>query len=126
MKQHIWWRLYRRGRWLYVSQEEGRLKTFSQGIKLVETYAPNKGKILDVGCAAGFFLNVAKHNGWETYGVEPSRWMSDWGNQRFNLNIKNGTLREAAFPDNFFDVVTMWDYFNIPDQLLNSKSAFEF
>lgn len=94
---------------LYVSQEEGRLKTFSQGIKLVETYAANKGKILDVGCAAGFFLNVAKQNGWETYGVEPSRWMSDWGNQRFDVNIKNGTLREAAFPNSFFDVVTMWD-----------------
>lgn len=94
---------------LYVSQEEGRHLTFKKALKLVEKYYPNKGRILDVGTAAGFFLNVARQSGWETYGVEPSKWMSEWGNKRFDVNIKNGILREAEFPDNFFDVITMWD-----------------
>ncbi len=94
---------------LYVSQEEGRKKTFVKALRLVEKYAPNKGKILDVGAAAGFFLDTAKQSGWETYGVEPSKWMAKWGNDRFHVNIKAGTLKEAGFPDDYFDVVTMWD-----------------
>jgi len=94
---------------LYVSQEEGRLKTFTQALHLVEKYAPLKGKILDVGCAAGFFLNVAQQNGWEVTGVEPGRWLSEWGRKRFAIDIKNGVLYDASFPDECFDVVTMWD-----------------
>ena len=94
---------------LYVSQAEGRQKTFNNGLKLVEKYVPQRGTILDVGCAAGFFLNVAKKAGWQTYGIEPSKWMSDWGNKKFNVNIKNGTLKDAKLQDEFFDVVTMWD-----------------
>lgn len=94
---------------LYVSQEEGRLKTFEKGLKLVESYAPRKGKILDVGCAAGFFVKVAKEHGWDACGVEPGRWMGEWGRQKNNINIIDGTLREAKFAEGCFDVVTMWD-----------------
>jgi 2-polyprenyl-3-methyl-5-hydroxy-6-metoxy-1,4-benzoquinol methylase len=94
---------------LYVSQEEGRLKTFAQALHLVEKYAPLKGNILDVGCAAGFFLNVAQQNDWKVTGVEPSRWLSEWGREKFAIDIKTGVLKEASFPDEFFDVVTMWD-----------------
>lgn len=93
----------------YVSQNEGRLLTFEKGLDLIEKYAPKKGKILDVGAAAGFFLKVAKENNWETFGVEPNRWMCDYGNKNFDVRIKQGTLKEAAFPDNYFDVITFWD-----------------
>jgi len=94
---------------LYVSQEENRIKTFSKSLKLVEKYSKNKGKILDVGAAAGFFLQCAKGSGWKTYGVEPSKWMTDWGNKKYNVNIKNGVLIGSNFESGFFDAVTMWD-----------------
>ncbi len=94
---------------LYVSQEKGRIKTFRKSLKLVEKYSKNKGRILDIGAAAGFFLNVAKENSWEAYGIEPSKWMSEWGNKKFNVNILNGVLTDNSFKDEFFDVVTMWD-----------------
>lgn len=92
----------------YVSQREGRIETFKRGIELVEIFSP-KGKILDIGCAAGFFLTAAKERGWETYGVEPNTYLSEYGKKEFELNVFNGTLKEAGFQDNFFDVVTMWD-----------------
>lgn len=94
---------------LYVSQAESRIRTFRKAISLVEKYSKQKGRILDVGAAAGFFLKAAKENKWETYGVEPSKWMSEYGNRTLGVNIKQGTLEEAEFPDNYFDVVTMWD-----------------
>ncbi|MFH1478131.1 MAG: class I SAM-dependent methyltransferase [Verrucomicrobiota bacterium] len=94
---------------LYVSQEQGRRQTFSRAFRLVERYVQGPGKILDVGAAGGFFLKVAKDKGWEPYGVEPSCWMAEWGNRRFGVNIKPGVLCDAKFPNNFFDVITMWD-----------------
>lgn len=109
---------------MYVSQEEGRKQTFSRAFRLIERYAHSPGKILDIGAAGGFFLQVAKEKGWEPYGVEPSRWMAEWGNKRFNVNIRPGVLQAAAFPDNFFDVVTMWDVLeHTPDPLAELKES---
>lgn len=109
---------------LYVSQEEGRSVTFEKALKLVEKYVPGKGVILDVGAAAGFFLNVARNSGWKTFGVEPSKWMTEWGNEKFNVNIINGVLREAKFKKEYFDAVTMWDVLeHTPDPMSELKEV---
>jgi hypothetical protein len=36
------------------------------------------GKLLDVGCALGFFIQVAQDRGWETTGVEVSSFAAEW------------------------------------------------
>lgn len=93
----------------HVSQCQGRISTFRRGLRLVEKHAPSKGRLLDVGCAAGFFLKVAEESGWETYGVEPNIWFADYGNTNLELNIAQGTLQEVDFASSFFDVITLWD-----------------
>jgi predicted RNA methylase len=40
-------------------------------LQLINSQQPNKGSILDIGAGTGDF-GVAKENGWETVGVEPS------------------------------------------------------
>ncbi len=100
----------------YVSQAEGRLRTFRKSVKLIEKYAPGKGRLLDVGCAAGFFLKAAKDSGWDVRGVEPSRWLAEWGRKKYGLDIRAGTLDSVKFPSNSFDAVTMWDVLeHVPD-----------
>ena len=100
----------------YVSQFEGRYATFRQCLKEIEKACSKRGRVLDVGCAAGIFLKAAKDSGWETAGVEPSRWLAEWGNNKFGVNIKPGTLEQAHFPDSYFDVVTLWDVLeHVPD-----------
>jgi SAM-dependent methyltransferase len=41
-------------------------------LNLINSLQPNKGRILDIGAGTGDFLSVAKQNGWQTVGVEPS------------------------------------------------------
>jgi len=94
---------------LYVSQAKGREITFKKCLNLVEKHAPQKGKILDIGCAAGFFIKVAKENGWNIHGVEVSKWLAEYGKKELGLNIFAGTLAEAKYQDSMFDVITMWD-----------------
>jgi SAM-dependent methyltransferase len=77
--------------------------------KQVEKRSRSKGKILDVGCATGVFLNEMKNNGWECFGVEPDRKASQYAREQFGLPVKTGYLLDTSFPDNYFDVVSFWD-----------------
>lgn len=110
---------------LYASQAEGRINTFKESLKFIEKYHPKKGKILDIGAASGFFLKVAKDAGWETSGVEPSKWSSSYANNNYKVKVKQGTLSEAKFKSNYFDVITMWDVLeHVPDPTLELKEVY--
>jgi 2-polyprenyl-3-methyl-5-hydroxy-6-metoxy-1,4-benzoquinol methylase len=93
---------------MYVSQADGRIKSFAQCLKAVSRYQES-GRILDIGAAAGFFLKVAKEAGWETFGIEPSRYLSDYGNKNYGLKIHCGTVETTSKFDKPMDVVTLWD-----------------
>ena len=62
-------------------------------------------KFLDIGCATGLLLSDMKDKGWDTKGVEICRSSAEYGIKKSGLDIFIGTLEEAAFPDNYFDVV---------------------
>jgi len=102
----------------YIKESKARARTFAGCLKEVEKYKKPPAKLLDVGCAAGLFLNLAKMNGWEVYGVEPNKWLAEWGNKNFALKIKVCSFEKAAFPSNYFDVVTFWD---VLEHLSNPK-----
>lgn len=100
----------------YLEDKPNIIKTFEKRFKNIEKLYPKKGKILDLGCAMGFFLEVAENHGWTPYGVEISNYASDVAKKRFSDKIFNGTLEQTCFPNNFFDIITMWDYLeHIPD-----------
>ncbi|MFM8268963.1 MAG: class I SAM-dependent methyltransferase [Pseudomonadota bacterium] len=92
----------------YVSQAKGRILSFGQCLKAVEKYV-KRGVVLDVGAAAGFFLKVAKDSGWKTYGIEPSKFLSDFGNKNYEVGITCGTVETVPFFPEKMDVVTLWD-----------------
>jgi 2-polyprenyl-3-methyl-5-hydroxy-6-metoxy-1,4-benzoquinol methylase len=69
-----------------------------------------KGSLLDIGCATGTFLNHMrqKHN-WQVCGVEISSYAAQAAKEMYGLDVFNGMLEQANFPDGSFDAVTMWD-----------------
>jgi 2-polyprenyl-3-methyl-5-hydroxy-6-metoxy-1,4-benzoquinol methylase len=91
----------------YLDEREGRVYTFSRALDELERYA-ERGRLLDVGCHVGVFLEVALARGWIAEGVEPSRWASSYARDR-GLAVACGTLRECALPAEQYDVVTLWD-----------------
>lgn len=70
-----------------------------------------KGRVLDIGCATGIFLHGMQLRNWECYGIEPSAHAADYARKRFNLRVNTGYLRSGQYPDNFFDIITLWDVF---------------
>ncbi|MBN1502050.1 class I SAM-dependent methyltransferase [Candidatus Woesearchaeota archaeon] len=107
----------------YVSQEKARLKTFSKELALIHNNA-QKGKLLDIGCAAGYFVKIAQSHGWEVEGIEPNKWLCNYGNKKFGLSNKAITLEKAKFKIERFDVVTLWDVIeHVPDPIVTLKNV---
>jgi len=79
-------------------------------IETVETYK-DRGKLLDVGCATGQWLKAMSERGWETYGIELSKFASKYARDKLGLQVATGNLREQQLVEESFDVVTMWDTF---------------
>ncbi len=65
----------------------------------------NEKKFLDIGCATGLLLNYIKHRGWITKGVEICKLSAEHARKSFDLDVFIGTLDEASFPDDYFDVI---------------------
>jgi SAM-dependent methyltransferase len=63
------------------------------------------GRILDLGCGTGWFLREMRDKGWDSYGVEINLVAAELGRKKAGLNITAGTLRQADFPEDFFDYV---------------------
>jgi SAM-dependent methyltransferase len=94
---------------MFVSQTAARERTFTRALERIETLAPNRGRLLDIGTAAGAFIHVAAGRGWEVAGCEPNKWLCEWGKKTYGLDIQAGTLFDHRYPDRTFDVVTVWD-----------------
>lgn len=82
-----------------------------------------KGKLLDIGCGYGFFLNIAQKFNWNVSGVELSRLASEYARRSYQLDIFNGEAEDADYSEHSFNVITFWDVlehvFN-PAAFLNS------
>ena len=64
-------------------------------------------KLLDVGCSSGAFLNLARNEGWDVYGVEPSKEAAEFARKNYNLNIHRGDFNSFETKSKF-DCITFW------------------
>jgi SAM-dependent methyltransferase len=68
------------------------------------------GRLLDIGCATGEFLAEMEHrDGWTCHGVEPVAFAAAQARLNTRADIFEGTLAEAHYPPDFFNVITLWD-----------------
>ena len=82
--------------------------TYVQRVMAIERYAA-PGRLLDVGCAGGIFLDCARRRGWTVTGLELADWEIEVARQRLGLDVRKGTLASANLEADSFDVVTYWD-----------------
>lgn len=63
------------------------------------------GALLDIGFGAGDLLCVARENGWNACGIEVSAPAVEHARE-LGLDVRQGYLEAANYPDDHFDVVT--------------------
>ena len=82
-------------------------KRYNELLDQLEAFR-NTGRILDIGCGYGFFLETAKKRGWEVYGTE----VSDEACQKCSekgINMHCGKFENCDFENDFFDVVVSFE-----------------
>lgn len=83
------------------------LRRFSRYVKpLIERKA--SGRLLDVGCGYGFFLELMRPRGYETYGLDLNPKSVRYCNEVKNVDVRLGRIGDDLFPPGYFDIVTMW------------------
>jgi len=93
----------------YVSQLAARERTFTGSLVEIERLAGGKGRLLDIGTAAGAFVAAAARRGWDAEGCEPNRWLGEWGARHYGIRIRQGSVFDQDYAAGTFDVVTLWD-----------------
>jgi SAM-dependent methyltransferase len=72
---------------------------------ILQQYA-TPGRVLDVGAAAGFFLEGLRKSGWEAVGLEPNARLAEYARTSMGLIVQPGTLEELQTSERF-DLVSM-------------------
>jgi len=102
----------------YIAEKDNIQKTFSKRVEVIKRFAP-AGHLLDVGCALGYFLEMAHRAGYAVKGIDVSPWASQYAKEHYRFEVIAGTLEECtAFPEGFFDIITLWD---VMEQLPHPK-----
>ena len=90
----------------------------------LERYAA-PGRLLDIGCSAGFFLDEARRAGWSVSGLEKSADTAALARALHDVDVTVGTLgQDDSLPSASFDVVTLWDVIeHVPEPLATLRRA---
>jgi 2-polyprenyl-3-methyl-5-hydroxy-6-metoxy-1,4-benzoquinol methylase len=90
----------------------------------IEKYM-GKGRILDIGCGRGVFLDEMRKHGWKVAGTEYNEDTAESINKRYNVNVVTGNPEDWGFPPGSFDVVTMnhvLEHMSAPEKAIDECS----
>ena len=93
---------------------ELRVSNFKKLLTRIKSLRSNEGRLLDVGCAHGWFLETAR-NDFEVFGLEPDKNVFDATSRR-GLPIRMGYFPDVLDENERFDIVVFNDVIeHIPD-----------
>jgi 2-polyprenyl-3-methyl-5-hydroxy-6-metoxy-1,4-benzoquinol methylase len=85
----------------------GRVFYKSFALQHIPRFVKN-GKLLDIGCSWGGYLDKMRNYGWDVYGTEINEKAIQYAHNELNLNqIKHGFFEDLKWEESFFDVVHM-------------------
>jgi SAM-dependent methyltransferase len=84
----------------YLDQKKILVRAGLRYARIISKYS-KPGKVLDVGCAAGFVLKGFEKSGWDCYGLEPNETMAAYGRDQFQLKIETGNLENFHSKEKF-------------------------
>lgn len=98
--------------WVYGQVRDRLLRAF-----------PERGRLLDFGCADGALVEAAARDGWEATGIDASAYAVAQGRGR-GLDLRAATMAGAGLPEAHFDVITtLHTVEHLPDPLGDLREA---
>jgi SAM-dependent methyltransferase len=94
-------------------------QVFIKSANLIQKVIPIPGRLLDVGCGYGFFLEEMARRNWQVDGIEISATGRVYAREKFGLNVSDRPLPRSDWQDNCYDVITL---FYVIEHLQDPKS----
>ncbi|WP_203256628.1 class I SAM-dependent methyltransferase [Hyunsoonleella ulvae] len=92
-----------------------RTISLKKKLNLINSFTSKEKKLLDVGCGTGDFLQTAKRNNWEAFGIEPNTQARSIANTKTGNSVYE-TDQLSKFERHSFDVITLWHVLeHLPD-----------
>jgi len=108
---------------LYLEESEARVRTFKHSLEQIHRIVSPPGRLLDIGCYTGVFIETAATAGWNVEGVELSAWAAKIAKEKNIGPIHNMSMDRLDIPPESFQVITLWDvieHLAQPSEMLTS------
>ena len=104
--------------------QQAHAPNYRRGLALLARVGA-RGPLLDVGCAGGLFVHMAREAGYEAAGCDVIAAQIEYGVREVGLDLRVGELADLALPDCAFGVVTLWDvieHVRAPSELIREAA----
>lgn len=94
---------------------------FRDRLRLVEKFCDRGGRVLDVGCGRGIFLELARDAGFEPFGVELAAADAEAARRRVGVDVVAADFEEIDTSNRDFDVITLFhviEHFKSPSRAM--------
>jgi SAM-dependent methyltransferase len=90
----------------YADMHKALAPHFHRRLRTLQDALGRCGQLLDFGCADGYFLELARTDGWQIAGVELAQEMAERAARTLRAPI---AISLDALPAGDFDAITMWE-----------------
>ena len=97
----------------------GRLRKRGRINQFVKT-----GKILDIGCGRGLFLDVMRRGGWDPIGTELNEKTAFYAIKTYDLKVLHGDITQHKLPSESLDAINInqvLEHLKNPDQVIEES-----
>ena len=85
-------------------QYQRRLRGEKHRTKFIQSIK-RSGRLLDVGCGYGYFLDACRRRGYTVQGLDVSEWAAQYAIRKLGLALTIGKIDEVSFPSGHFDII---------------------
>jgi 2-polyprenyl-3-methyl-5-hydroxy-6-metoxy-1,4-benzoquinol methylase len=82
---------------------------YGPSIALLRRSGVERGRLIEIGTGAGFFLKAAARAGWDAHGLELSTEASAYARETLGLNILQTAAEAMPFEPGTFDAAAMFE-----------------
>lgn len=121
--------LFREGKFVdYAADEKYLKKNFALRLKVLQRFLDKDRhqRLLEIGSAYGFFLDLAKNHFAEVSGIDLTDEGVQYTREQLKLSAIQADFQKHDFGDARFDVVCLWDtieHVRRPDQYIDKIAA---
>ncbi len=94
----------------YLDSQEAAFGNAEKTLDKIKLYSTGT-RLLEIGCAGGFFLRAAKKSGFEVTGIEINKEMVEIARKELGDKVIHGDIMDLELRDARFDIVCMGDVF---------------